>query len=72
MIPINIFYFIDVKVTQYGDVVEARTVQQSSIQCLVDSYEEIHSKGFEPLLFFSISCTSRLFLYFYLKTYRVA
>ncbi|KAI3736663.1 hypothetical protein L2E82_26607 [Cichorium intybus] len=42
----NIILLQNVKVTQFGDVVEARTVQQSSIQCLVDSYETIiHSKG---------------------------
>ncbi|KAI3733108.1 hypothetical protein L1987_64326 [Smallanthus sonchifolius] len=33
------------KVTQFGDAVEGRTVQQSSIKCLVDSYESIHSEG---------------------------
>lgn len=42
----NIILLQNVKVTQFGDVVEARTVQQSSIQCLVDSYETIiHTKG---------------------------
>ncbi|XP_071716939.1 uncharacterized protein [Rutidosis leptorrhynchoides] len=35
----------NVKVTQFGDVVEAKTVQQSSIQCLVDTYESIRSEG---------------------------
>ncbi|KAJ9560433.1 hypothetical protein OSB04_005593 [Centaurea solstitialis] len=40
----------NVKVTQFGDIVEARTVQQSSIQCLVDTYEAIHSEGHFGLL----------------------
>ncbi|CAI9266599.1 unnamed protein product [Lactuca saligna] len=48
--PGNIILLQNVKVTQYGDVVEARTVQQSSIQCLVDSYEAIHSKGENNLM----------------------
>ncbi|CAH1443163.1 unnamed protein product [Lactuca virosa] len=48
--PGNIILLQNVKVTQYGDVVEARTVQQSSIQCLVDGYEEIHSKGENNLI----------------------
>ena len=45
------FYFyyvvlcIDVMVTRFGDVVEARTVQCSSLQCLVHPYELIFSKG---------------------------
>nr|XP_043636676.1 uncharacterized protein LOC122607714 isoform X2 [Erigeron canadensis] len=40
----------NVKVTRYGDVVEARTVQQSSLQCLVDTYESIPSEGVDNLI----------------------
>ncbi|KAI3685509.1 hypothetical protein L6452_34757 [Arctium lappa] len=46
----NIILLQNVKVTQFGDVVEARTVQQSSIQCLVDTYEAIHSEGTNNLM----------------------
>ena len=47
----HVFCFVDVKVTQFGDIVEARTVQQSSILCLVDTYESIHSEGFHSSFF---------------------
>ncbi|XP_024972701.1 uncharacterized protein LOC112511344 isoform X2 [Cynara cardunculus var. scolymus] len=41
----NIILLENVKVMRFGDVVEARTVQQSSVQCLVETYEAIHSQG---------------------------
>ncbi|GJX22095.1 hypothetical protein Tco_0226540 [Tanacetum coccineum] len=40
----------NVKVTQFGDAIEARTVQQSSIQCLVDNYESIRAEGSNNLM----------------------
>ncbi|XP_076899239.1 uncharacterized protein LOC143553052 isoform X2 [Bidens hawaiensis] len=40
----------DVKVTQFGDAVEARTVHQSSIKCLIDGYELIRSEGVDNLM----------------------
>ncbi|KAI3820057.1 hypothetical protein L1987_13913 [Smallanthus sonchifolius] len=46
----NIILLQNLKVTQFGDAVEARTVQQSSIKCLVDSYESIHSEGANNLM----------------------
>ncbi|KAK1436417.1 hypothetical protein QVD17_02197 [Tagetes erecta] len=46
----NIVLLNNVKVTQFGDAVEARTVLQSSIKCLVGSYELIHSEGANDLM----------------------
>ncbi|KAL8252746.1 hypothetical protein R6Q59_036439 [Mikania micrantha] len=48
--PGNIVLLQNVKITQFGDAVEARTVQQSSIKCLVDKYELIHSEGANKLM----------------------
>ncbi|KAK9061703.1 hypothetical protein SSX86_018886 [Deinandra increscens subsp. villosa] len=48
--PGNIVLLQNVKVTQFGDAVEARTVQQSSIKCLVDNYESIHSEDANSLM----------------------
>ncbi|KAL4559125.1 hypothetical protein LXL04_031259 [Taraxacum kok-saghyz] len=50
LMPGNIILLQNVKVTQFGDFVEARTVQQSSIRCLIDSYDRIHSKGANNLI----------------------
>ncbi|KAM7507707.1 hypothetical protein LguiA_018160 [Lonicera macranthoides] len=46
----NIILLQNVMVTRFGDVVEARTVQRSSLQCLVHPYESIFSKGAESLI----------------------
>ncbi|KAF5809488.1 putative nucleic acid-binding protein [Helianthus annuus] len=46
----NVVLLQNVKVTRFGDAVEARTVQQSSIKCLIDSYESIRSEGVNNLM----------------------
>ncbi|XP_076891216.1 uncharacterized protein LOC143542534 [Bidens hawaiensis] len=46
----NVILLQNVKVTQFGDAVEARTVHQSSIKCLIDSYESICSEGVDNLM----------------------
>ncbi|MED6217855.1 hypothetical protein PIB30_021496 [Stylosanthes scabra] len=40
----------NVKIAKYGDIVEARTVQWSSLMCLVHPYESLISKGVEELM----------------------
>lgn len=40
-----ILHLLDVKVTRFGDFVEARTVQCSSFRCLVDSHKFQFSEG---------------------------
>ncbi|KAL1341595.1 hypothetical protein HN51_028117 [Arachis hypogaea] len=40
----------NMKIVKYGDVVEARTVQWSSLLCLVHPYESLISKGVEELM----------------------
>ncbi|CAL0317911.1 unnamed protein product [Lupinus luteus] len=45
------------KIAKYGDIVEARTVQWSSMLCLIHPYESLISKG----LFFHSYCTISFF-----------
>ncbi|KAM1225083.1 hypothetical protein ACFX2G_044841 [Malus domestica] len=40
----------NVKITKYGDVVEARTHQYSSLKCLLHPYESILTKGVNDLI----------------------
>ncbi|KAH7567895.1 hypothetical protein ACOSP7_009870 [Xanthoceras sorbifolium] len=40
----------NVKLIKFGDVVEAKTVQYSSLQCLIHPYESLMSKGIDELL----------------------
>ncbi|KAA8546382.1 hypothetical protein F0562_002879 [Nyssa sinensis] len=40
----------NVRITRFGDIVEARTVDRSSLQCLVHPYELLVSKGADDLI----------------------
>ncbi|KAI4307299.1 hypothetical protein L6164_030503 [Bauhinia variegata] len=46
----DIIFLQNVKIAKFGDVVEARTVQWSSLLCLIHPYELLVSKGMEELI----------------------
>lgn len=49
----NVFVHSDVKITKFGDTVEARSVHCSSLLSLVHPYEQLISKGILSLLVLS-------------------
>ncbi|KAF7816884.1 Nucleic acid-binding [Senna tora] len=48
--PGDVILLQNVKVVKFGDLVEARTVQWSSLLCLIHHYESLISKGIEELV----------------------
>ncbi|KAL6317718.1 hypothetical protein AAG906_030472 [Vitis piasezkii] len=46
----NVILLQNVRITRFGDFVEARTIQCSSLLCLIHPYESIISKGVDDLI----------------------